>query len=104
MRAPPRIIVGSQVMICGNITSAAMVSTSATKNSATPRNTSDSGMLGCTPLTTKQFSPIGGVIRQTSTILTAMMPNQIEASVWVMPKGEVSAVAYSPPFSAITAG
>ena len=41
-----------------------------------PLKTSSSGMSGLTPLTTKQLSPMGGVTRQTSTILTMMMPNQ----------------------------
>ena len=33
-------------------------------------------MSGLTPATTKQFNPIGGVIRQSSAILTTIIPNQ----------------------------
>ena len=54
------------------------VSTSAIKKGVTPRNTSCTLHSFLTPATTKQFSPIGGVIRQSSAILTTIIPNQIE--------------------------
>mgnify|MGYP003326991423 CR=1 FL=1 len=48
---------------------------SAIKKSVTPLNTSVTGISFLTPATTKQFNPIGGVIRQTSAILTTIIPN-----------------------------
>lgn len=50
--AHPSMVWGSQVMMAGNMTRPATVSTSATKNGPMPRNTSVSGMSGLTPLTT----------------------------------------------------
>jgi TRAP-type C4-dicarboxylate transport system permease large subunit len=46
-------------------------------NGAQPLKTSCTGISGRTPLTTKQFKPIGGVIRQSSAILTTIIPNQM---------------------------
>ncbi len=64
-------------MISGKAMNRPTVATSATKNGQMPLNISCRGMSGLTPATTKQFSPIGGVMRQISHIFTTMMPNQI---------------------------
>ena len=56
---------GSQVITDGNNTNAIIVNISATKNRVTPLKTSVTGISFLTPATTKQFKPIGGVIRQT---------------------------------------
>ena len=61
----------------GNAIKTPTVNTSATKNGAQPLNTSCTGISGLTPLTTKQLSPMGGVIKHSSAILTTMIPNQI---------------------------
>ena len=50
-------------MIWGNIIKTRIVKISAIKNKVTPLNTSVTGMSFLTPATTKQLSPIGGVIR-----------------------------------------
>ena len=68
---------GSQVMTSGQIRNTATVRKSATTKGPTPRNTVETGISGLTADTTKQFSPMGGVTRQTSAIFTTMMPNQI---------------------------
>ena len=49
---------------------------SAIKKSVTPLNTSVTGISFLTPATTKQFNPMGGVIRQTYAILTTIIQNQ----------------------------
>ena len=77
---------------------------SAIKNNVTPLNTSVTGISFLTPATTKQFKPIGGVIRQTSAILTTIIPNQILTWLKVMPKALCSAVTSGPPFRRIIAG
>ena len=56
-------------MIEGNANNPPIVKTSATKNGPHPRKTSCKGISGLTPDTTKQFNPIGGVIRHNSAIL-----------------------------------
>ncbi len=71
----------------GNATKSATVSTSQTKNHQMPLKIELSGMSGLTPATTKQFSPIGGVISQISTIFTTMMPNQIGSNPSAMISG-----------------
>ena len=63
-------------MTCGNNTRPKIVKISAMKNNVTPLKTSVTGISFLTPATTKQFKPIGGVIRQTSAILTTIIPNQ----------------------------
>jgi len=68
---------GNQVMVSGQARKIPSVITSVMKNGPMPLKTSDRGISGRTPATTQQFSPMGGVIRQTSDILTTMMPNQI---------------------------
>lgn len=68
---------GSQVIIVGNNTNAIIVKMSAIKKRVTPLKTSVTGMSFLTPATTKQFNPIGGVIRQTSAIFTTIIPNHI---------------------------
>ena len=60
----PIIMRGTQRMISGKARNRPTVTTSARKNGMMPRNTVVSGMSGRTPFTTKQLSPIGGVIRQ----------------------------------------
>ena len=62
-------------MIWGNIIKTRIVKISAIKNKVTPLNTSVTGMSFLTPATTKQLSPIGGVMRHTSAIFTTIMPN-----------------------------
>ena len=66
---------GSHVITCGNNTRPNIVKISAMKNNVTPLNTSVTGISFLTPATTKQFNPIGGVIRHTSAILTTIIPN-----------------------------
>ena len=58
------------MITCGNNTRPKIVKISAMKNNVTPLNTSVTGMSFLTPATTKQFKPIGGVIKHTSAILT----------------------------------
>ena len=77
---------------------------SAIKNKVTPLNTSVTGISFLTPATTKQFKPIGGVIRQTSAILTTIIPNQTLTWLNVIPNGLSAAVTSGPPFNNITAG
>ena len=72
----------------GNAIKTPTVITSATKNGAQPLNTSCTGISGRTPLTTKQFKPIGGVIRQSSAILTTIIPNQIGSYPSAMTAGQ----------------
>ena len=74
------------------------------KNGVTPLNTSCTERSGRTPATTKQLSPMGGVIRQNSAILTTKIPNQIAHIVPDMPKALSAAATVSPPLSAMTAG
>ena len=62
------------VITCGNNTRPKIVKISAMKNNVTPLKTSVTGISFLTPATTKQFKPIGGVIRQTSAILTTIIP------------------------------
>ncbi len=82
-----------------------MVIASATKKGVTPRNTSCTEMSSRTPATTKQLSPIGGVIRQNSAIFTTRIPNQIAHIGPAHAEGRlVGGRTSSPPFSAITAG
>ena len=50
--------------------------TSETIKGATPRNMSLSLMCGAIALMTKIFIPIGGVIKPSSTVNTAIIPNQ----------------------------
>ncbi|NCO21536.1 MAG: GNAT family N-acetyltransferase [Rhodobacterales bacterium] len=95
---------GNHNTMAGNATRPAMVNASATKKGATPLNTSCTLMSSRTPATTKQFNPIGGVIRQNSAILTTRMPNQMAHIGPDMPKALSAAETFSPPFKAITAG
>ena len=74
------------------------------KKGVTPRKTSCTLMSSRTPATTKQLRPIGGVIRQSSAILTTRMPNQIAHIGPDMPKAASAAETPMPPLSAITAG
>ena len=62
--------------MAGNITKITKRITSETMNGATPRNISLSLICGAIALITKIFIPIGGVIKPSSTVNTAMMPNQ----------------------------
>ena len=62
--------------MAGNITNMTSRITSDTMNGATPRNISANLMCGAIALITKIFIPIGGVINPSSTVNTAMMPNQ----------------------------
>jgi len=74
------------------------------KKSVTPLKTSVTGMSFLTPATTKQFKPIGGVIKQTSAILTTIIPNQMLTWLKVIPNALCSAVTSGPPFNKIIAG
>ena len=98
------MIEGRKVTMAGNATRPPMVRMSATKNGVQPRKTSCTGMSSRTPATTKQFSPMGGVIRQSSAIFTTRMPNQIAHISPDRPKALSAAETPSPPLSAITAG
>ena len=57
-----------------------------------------------TPATTKQFNPMGGVIKQNSAIFTTKIPNQIAHISPDIPKALSDACTSSPPFNAMTAG
>ncbi len=95
---------GSQRTIPGKAINTPIVIISAKKNGVTPRNTSCTDNSGRTPATTKQFKPMGGVIKQNSAIVTTMIPNHMAHPTADTPKAESRAVTSGPPFRAITAG
>ena len=95
---------GNQSTIPGKVIKTAMVNASAIKNGVTPLKTSCTLRSSLTPATTKQFNPIGGVIKQNSAIFTTSIPNQMAHIVPDMPNALSAADTVSPPFNAITAG
>ena len=104
VRPTPASSSGSHSVIAGNATRTPTRTSSAPKKGSTPRKVCRIGTSGAWAEMMKTFMPTGGVMRPSSTTISARIPNHIFRSSVLTPKGESAAMAQSPPLSSTSTG